>query len=161
MQKYSLPLLIVLLTAFSGFKSWQISSLKTQIEQAQTQLDGCSNDQQLLRSQINTIKDNDTQKIVLSDGSAKVNTCVYYNPTRQEIALDLGGIPAPPAGKTHWIWGEQAGKYVLLGKVALSAVGSWQSIPYQAHLTRFFIAVGGETNQLDFPEIVILQSQPI
>ena len=93
-----------------------------------------------LRQQIALLRDSDTKIVNLSDGVPKVVTKVYHNLIRQETALDISGIPTPPEGQYIQAWATVKGQPVSLGMVALSAVGSWQVLPFHADADGFIIS---------------------
>ncbi len=93
-----------------------------------------------LRQQIALLSDADTKVVPLSDGVPKVVTKMYHNVVRQETALDISGIQSPPEGQYIQAWAMVKGTPVSLGMVTLSAVGSWQVLPFQAEAEGFIIS---------------------
>lgn len=162
MQRYSntTTLLLLLLAGFIIYQIWQIKILTTQQNTLKEELVAANTAQQHLRDQITLLKDSDTQAISLTDGGeySKAVTYLYYNKTRQEAAIDIGGIPAPPPDKVNWLWVLQQGKFVPVAPLANTAVGSWQKLPFLPNVDKFMIAVGNEKNTSTIPELVIFTS---
>jgi hypothetical protein len=161
-QRYSntTTLLLLLLAGFVLYQFWQNKTLISAQNTIKEQLDAANLAQQHLRDQVALLKDSDTQAIALTDGGAhsKAVTYLYYNKTRQEAAIDIGGVPAPPPDKVNWLWALQEGKFVPIAPLANTAVGSWQKLPFLDNVEKFMIAVGNEKNTSTIPELVIFTS---
>jgi Anti-sigma-K factor rskA len=154
--KNATNILILLLTGFSLYKTYTLRQINNENAALVTKNEALVAAQQHLRDQIAMLKDSDTQRVILSDGSAKVNTYLYYNPLREEIALDLGGIAVPPEGKYLQLWGLEKNKKVRLGMIQSSAVGSWQTLPYKPALDSFMVSLDVAKEGDTFPTIVLL-----
>ncbi len=154
--KNATNILILLLTGFSLYKTYTLRQISKANDLLATKNEQLIAAQQHLRDQIAMLKDSDTQWVSLSDGSAKVNTYLYYNAVREEIALDLGGIAAPPEGKYLQLWGLEKNKKARLGMVQTSAVGSWQKMAYQPALDSFMVSLDVAKEGDTFPTIVLL-----
>jgi hypothetical protein len=148
-------ILIFLLTGFSLYKTYTLRQISKENDMLVTKNEELIAAQQHLRNQIAMLKDSDTHRVMLSDGSAKVNTYLYYNPLREEIALDIGGIAVPPEGKYLQLWGMEKNKKVRLGMVQTSAVGSWQMLPYKPALDSFMISLDMKKEGDTMPRIVL------
>ncbi len=156
MGKNATIILILLLTGFSLYKTYTLRQISKENDSLVTKNEQLVAAQQHLRDQIAMLKDSDTKRVNLSDGSAKVNTYLYYNPLREEIALDLGGIAVPPEGKYLQLWGLEKNKKVRLGMIQTTAAGSWQTIPYKPALDSFMISLDVAKEGDTFPTIVLL-----
>lgn len=154
--KNATNILILLLTGFSLYKTYTLRQISKENDLLVTKNEELVAAQQHLRDQIAMLKDSDTQRVTLSDGSAKVNTYLYYNPLREEIALDLGGIAVPPEGKYLQLWGLEKNKKVRLGMIQSSAVGSWQKVAYKPALDSFMVSLDVAKEGDTFPTIVLL-----
>ena len=156
MGKNATNILILLLTGFSLYKTYTLRQISKENGVLITKNEELLAAQQHLRDQIAMLKDSDTKRVMLSDGAAKVNTYLYYNPLREEIALDLGGIAVPPEGKYLQLWGLEKNKKVRLGMIQSSAVGSWQTLPYKPALDSFMVSLDAAKEGDTFPTIVLL-----
>ena len=113
-----------------------------------------------LRAQLALIKDRDTKEFILSDGgNAKLGASCYYNPIRQETAIDLGGVPAPASvDQKNYCWALIEKKYVLLGELPRYATGSWAPVKFVPNAEGFVISAEKTIEGRDVPSTIILTS---
>lgn len=136
--------------------------LETRSSELQAQLDDCTRRaQQLdkLQQAVVLLRDRDTRAVPLDNG--KGTAYAYYNPVRREVALDLGGLPAPAPGKHFQFWAIVDGKPVSMGMVDLQSTGGWQSLPYFDNSAA--LAISQETSPAGNPtptEVIMVGNVP-
>jgi hypothetical protein len=151
--------LLLALLFWGGWQYQRASMALEALEQLQLVRQHQDSTEQRLRWQITLLKDQDTQLVGLSDGAEKVVTRVYHNSFRKETALDLGGIPAPPAGQYLQFWSEKGKESQRLGMIPQTAIGSWHPVPYQEGVTAFFISQDQSPQGDTFPSIVLMRGR--
>jgi anti-sigma-K factor RskA len=125
---------------------WQASErgqqlLKLENQRLQKEMEDCQTRQKELiamETQFNLVRDPNTRVITISGKNKQ--TAVYYNNTRQAVALDLSRMPQAEPGKHLQFWaivdGETAPK--SMGMVATS--GDWQSFAYVENVIGFAVS---------------------
>ena len=160
MNKQLLTGTFILAILFWGGWQYQRASIAVEaLERLQAVRQHQDSVEQGLRWQITLLKDQDTELVGLTDGADKVVTRVYHNSFRNETALDLGGIPAPPAGQYLQIWAEKGKERQRLGMIPQTAIGSWHPVPYQEGVTAFFISQDQSPQGDTFPSIVLMRGR--
>lgn len=164
-----LQILAVTLAAAGSVLAYQLyrqqsekAALETRSSELQAQIDDCARrTQQLdkLQQAVVLLRDRDTRAVPLDNG--KGTAYAYYNPVRREVALDLGGLPAPPPGKHFQFWAIIDGKPVSMGMVDLQSPDGWQSLPYFDNSAA--LAISQETSPAGNPtptEVIMVGNVP-
>ncbi len=126
----------------------------------QQQVRAADEENHFLREQVKLLRDSDTRRIALTDGSNKANAFLYYNSLLKKIALDISTIPAPPAGKQFWLWGKRGTTYEIIGPIPQQAISSWHPLTFLPNLDSFMVAEGtNEVPTSSIPNIVVLTSE--
>ncbi len=130
------PVTAVICACLAAFFFWQrmfLSAEKGVLSQRlaalQTQMDDCAARRVQSESMTNMLRDTDTRPVALTDGKV-YHITIFHNDLRKACALDLSGVPVPPAQKYLQCWAKVGDRSVSLGMVNLQAPAGWQSLPY-------------------------------
>lgn len=117
--------------------------------------------QDQLKQQVAMLRDPDTRMIRLADNpeDPKVSAYVYFNPVRQETALDLNSLPAPPGGHYFQFWAIVDGKAESMGMVQSVDKGTWQVFSYRRDVQAFAISAEDNPKGHDQPTMVVMQGR--
>ena len=132
----------------------QLDQLKVENQAMQAQIDDCTTRRKLTEPMAALLRDTDTRSVALTDGKVHHIT-VFHNKVRQECALDVSGIPVPPAGKYFQAWAIVNGNPVDLGMVQMNAVAGWQPLKYLEGAEAYAISQENDPKGSSRPTVVI------
>lgn len=131
----------------------RIAELETQVQDCQTQ----SQNQAKLQEIIALLRDRNTQTIVLADGpTPKITATVWYNPVRQESALDINSLPAPDPGRYFQLWAIVEGNPVPQSLGMVDSRDSWQPLPFKDKVAVFAISSEDKPEGNPSPTMVVM-----
>ncbi len=156
-----LSLVLAFAAAVLFYQNSRLNTEKTSLEAAnaklRAQVDDCikrDQESEQLKKAVVLLRDRDTRFVPLDNG--KGTAYAYYNSVRKEVALDLGGLPAPEHKKYFQFWAIVEGKPVSMGMVNLQSTDGWQLLPYIEHATALAVSQEDSPTGSPMPTQVVM-----
>lgn len=150
--------------ALAAFLSFRYCALQVQNADLQQQLQvlgdearACQAINSSMRQSIAVLRDPAT--IPFTAGDEKTHSLVFVNAFRCEVLLDIGGLPAPDAGRHLQMWAKVGDQYHSMGMVNMQAAAGLQQFPCVAAASGYLVSSETQAGGNSFPSRVLLNTQ--